>query len=166
MRRGAAFVCALLIAGCSAEPPAPVGPMAQRTERVTPRTVVRSPEPETPVDRRAADGLRREFGLPHCDDITRLRDVRQGGYLAESWRVRGGDACFADWAARTKRYSVLERVVEGDAAAEIERMPWRCGDGGNHVLTCTTQDRRVTLAIEQPNFAPFLLLRRITPPGR
>ncbi|MEP9403440.1 hypothetical protein [Sphingomonas sp. VNH70] len=164
--RGALPCCALLIAGCSAEPPAPAGPMAQRSERAAPRAVVRSPEPEASVDRHAADALRREFGLPRCDEITRLRDVRRNGYLAESWRVRGDDACFADWAARTGRYSVLEHVVKGDTAAQIDRMPWRCGDGGDHVLTCSTQGRGVTLAIEQPNFAPFLLLRRITPPRR
>ncbi|KQN07200.1 hypothetical protein [Sphingomonas sp. Leaf25] len=168
MIRGAPLACALLIAGCAAEPPAPLSTenLAMLAERMAGnRTVplVRpSPEPEIPLDDRAAAALAREFGLPRCSNIARLRDVRGEGLFAESWRVRGDDACFADWAARQRKFGILERIMAGELKAEIDRLPWRCGDGGDHVAQCSTQGRPVTLVIENPNFAPFLLFRRIS----
>ncbi|KQN39688.1 hypothetical protein ASG37_09150 [Sphingomonas sp. Leaf407] len=169
MRRGAPLACALLIAGCSTEPPAPPPPtenletLAERMagNRTMP-SVRPSPEPETPLDDRAAAALAREFGLPRCSNIARLRDVRGEGLFAESWRVRGDDACFADWAARQRKYGMLERLVKGETKADLDRLPWLCGEDGAHVAQCSNQGRRVTLVIENPRFAPFLLFRRIS----
>ncbi|WP_230771477.1 hypothetical protein [Sphingomonas sp. Leaf4] len=169
MSRGAPLACALLIAGCSTEPPAPPPPtenletLAERMAGNRTAPPVRpSSEPETPLDDRAAAALAREFGLPRCSNIARLRDVRGEGMLVGSWRVRGDDACFADWAERQRRFGILERIMAGESKADIDRLPWRCGDGGDHVAQCSTQGRPVTLVIENPNFAPFLLFRRIS----
>ncbi len=169
MNGGALLACALLIAGCAVEAPAPPPPaenLETPAERMAgnraPPPARPSPEPETPFDDRAAARLASEFGLPRCGNIARLRDVRGKGVLVESWCVRGDDACFADWVERQRKFGILERIMAGESKADIDRLEWRCGDGGGHVAQCSTQGRPVTLMIENPNFAPFLLFRRIT----
>ncbi len=161
---GAVFLC-----NCTSSPPRPeptsdtLDVMAERMAANTAELRrTSSPEPETTVDDRAAAALRREFDLPRCSGIRRLRDVRADGALVESWKVRGDAACFADWGERQKRFTILTRLDKPQA--ERDRLPWLCGESGGHVAQCSDRGNGTTLLIEQPRFAPFLLLRRITRP--
>lgn len=170
----AVILCgAALLCNCTPSPqsepvavPDTLDAMAERMAANTGTSPVRpkrpSPEPETAVNDRDAAALRQQFDLPHCAGIRRLRDVREGGVFAESWRVRGDAACFADWARRVQRFTILAQLDK--TQAERDRLPWLCEETGGHVLQCSDQGRTTTLVIEQPRFAPFLLLRRITPP--
>lgn len=117
-------------------------------------------EPESPVNKDQAAALSKEFGLTGCSAVTALREVSADGYLIKSWRVRGGTECFNQWNDRQERYSLLAYLDVSQE--ERDRLPWLCSETGGHVAACRSQGTDITLLIEQPRSAEFILFRRIT----
>jgi hypothetical protein len=162
MWKAGLFLIALVTAGSCKQSADPGGRVADTKVAHTEvsKPAVKEPGVETPVRDSEAAELFAEFGLPECSTAARLRDVRSDGYSVESWRVGGPEACFASWADRQRSYSTLTHLDASQSERDV--LPWRCGETGSHVAGCVSERTGVTLIIEQPRFAEFLLLRRVT----
>lgn len=115
---------------------------------------------ETPISDADAARLSGMFDIALCPGVTRLRDVRAGIHLFESWRVPEGEPCASAWGDRWNRYTILRHLDVPQA--ERDRLPWLCSEAGGHVAQCESQGMEPVLLMQHPRDAPFFLLRRVT----